>query len=112
MWPTCRQSPTESAPGLPFFPHVSIGWDTNPRFKAPKADYISGATPELFGEYLRRALDFADARGITVALARADNDLIEDLDKLAIKKRIAPEHYYGNLADAVAAFRADKAPAS
>jgi len=56
--------------------------------------------------------DFADARGITVALARADNDLIEDLDKLAIKKRIAPEHYYGNLVDAVVAFRADKAPAS
>jgi hypothetical protein len=58
---------------VPFFPHVSIGWDTNPRFKAPKEDYVTGATPELFGEYLRRALDFAEARRLSPRLVTVNS---------------------------------------
>jgi len=41
---------------VPFFPHVSIGWDTNPRFRSLKEDLITGNTPERFGRYLRRAI--------------------------------------------------------
>ena len=46
---------------VPFYPHVSIGWDTNPRFKERKHDLVTGGTPELFGDFLRRAKQFVDA---------------------------------------------------
>ena len=44
---------------VPFFPHVSIGWDTNPRFKK-LCDLITGNTPEHFGHSVRRAMTFID----------------------------------------------------
>jgi hypothetical protein len=45
---------------IPFYPHVSIGWDTNPRFRDFKPDLITGTTPALFAEYLKRAMAFVD----------------------------------------------------
>lgn len=42
---------------VPFFPHVSVGWDTNPRFRQFQENLVTGATPELFGDFLRRAMD-------------------------------------------------------
>ncbi len=52
----------------PYYPHVSVGWDTNPRFKEFKEDLVTGSTPELFGQYLRRAMDFVDARDLSPRL--------------------------------------------
>lgn len=49
---------------VPFYPHVSIGWDTNPRFKGRLLDLVTGGTPELFGGFLGRALDFVEERKI------------------------------------------------
>ena len=43
---------------VPYYPHVSVDWDTNPRFKALRTTVISGKSPELFGEYLERARDY------------------------------------------------------
>lgn len=43
---------------LPFYPHVSVGWDTNPRFKEALQDLVTGSTPELFAGFLRRAMRF------------------------------------------------------
>lgn len=45
----------------PFYPHVSIGWDTNPRFKELKQDLVMDGAPELFANFLRRAMEFVDA---------------------------------------------------
>ncbi len=45
---------------VPFFPHVSVGWDNNPRFKAFMENTIADATPDLFGKFLRRAMAFVD----------------------------------------------------
>ncbi len=53
---------------IPYFPHVSVGWDTNPRFKAASKDYITDARPDLFGGFLRQAMDFTDARGLAPRL--------------------------------------------
>jgi hypothetical protein len=44
-----------------FFPHVSIGWDNNPRF-VQQHGLITGETPERFSDYLRKAKAFLDAR--------------------------------------------------
>jgi len=53
---------------VPFFPHVSIGWDTNPRFKALQPDLITGDTPERFAAFLQRALAFVEARQLSPRL--------------------------------------------
>lgn len=46
---------------VPFFPHVAVGWDTNPRFKAFMENTITGGTPDQFKEFLAAAMDFVDA---------------------------------------------------
>jgi hypothetical protein len=53
---------------VPFYPHVSIGWDTNPRFKELKEDLVAGGTPDLFTDFLRRAMKFVDAGGLSPRL--------------------------------------------
>lgn len=49
---------------VPFFPHVSIGWDTNPRFKDFKENLVVNASPQAFAECLRKARQFVDLRAI------------------------------------------------
>jgi hypothetical protein len=53
---------------VPFYPHVSVGWDTNPRFKYFKEDLVTGGGPELFGEYLQRAMGFVDSHRLSPPL--------------------------------------------
>ena len=64
-------------------------------------DYSAGLT-------LEGLLDFTDARGITVALARPDVSLIETLETYGLTDRITKEHIFGKLSDAYAAFLADQ----
>ncbi len=45
---------------VPYYPHVSTGWDTNPRFKKFNETTIVNRSPELFVSYLRRAKDYVD----------------------------------------------------
>jgi hypothetical protein len=52
---------------VPFFPHVSIGWDTNPRF-SKLCDLITDNTPERFGDAVRRAMAFIDKRDLSPRL--------------------------------------------
>ncbi len=44
----------------PYFPHVSIGWDNNPRFTSFRADVVRNNTPENFKKALREAKKFCD----------------------------------------------------
>lgn len=44
----------------PYFPHVSIGWDTNPRFKALQDAVVDELSPEVFADCLRQARAFID----------------------------------------------------
>ncbi|MBN1903357.1 glycoside hydrolase family 99-like domain-containing protein, partial [Candidatus Sumerlaeota bacterium] len=53
---------------VPFFPHVSIGWDTNPRFKAFIKDLITGSNPEDFEEYLGKAMAYIERHDISPRL--------------------------------------------
>ena len=45
-----------------YYPHVSAGWDNNPRYKNRGRTIMTGATPELFEEALRKAKAYVDAR--------------------------------------------------
>ncbi len=44
---------------IPYYPHVSIGWDSNSRIKE-RRDIITDGTPQLFGEFLGKALEFVE----------------------------------------------------
>ncbi len=45
---------------IPYFPHVSIGWDNNPRYNKLLPDICKGNTPEKFKQLLYDAKRFSD----------------------------------------------------
>jgi hypothetical protein len=45
---------------IPYFPHVSIGWDNNPRYKEFRPGIVKNNTPENFLRALEQAKSFAD----------------------------------------------------
>ena len=50
----------ETAYSIPYFPHISIGWDNNPRFSQLIGPILSEATPENFKKGLELAKAFVD----------------------------------------------------
>lgn len=46
---------------FPYFPHVSVGWDNNPRFLKFKPGILRDCTPENIEKALRAAKAYADA---------------------------------------------------
>ena len=57
-----RREGWKSYADIPLFPTVSIGWDDSPRFPLKGDGSITRwhNTPEVFGNYLKQARDFAD----------------------------------------------------
>jgi hypothetical protein len=45
---------------IPYCPHVSIGWDPNPRFPIRKQDLIVNNRPEYFQTFLQKAKEYID----------------------------------------------------
>jgi hypothetical protein len=45
----------------PFFPHVSLGWDNNPRYKDFKPGVVKNNTPEQIHKALVKAKEYVDA---------------------------------------------------
>lgn len=43
-----------------YCPHVSIGWDSNPRFPVKKQDLVVNTKPEYFQIYLQKAKEYID----------------------------------------------------
>ena len=46
---------------FPYFPHVSMGWDNNPRFQTFRPGVMRDCTPEAIERALRAARDYLDA---------------------------------------------------
>ena len=46
---------------ITYVPHISVGWDNNPRFKEFRNGIVKGNTPEEFRKALEMAKSFADA---------------------------------------------------
>ena len=44
----------------PYCPHVSIGWDSNPRFPIKKQELIVNNKPQYFQQYLQKAKEYID----------------------------------------------------
>ena len=45
---------------VPYFPHVSIGWDNNPRFQSFRPGILRDNTPQAFGRALEKAACHVD----------------------------------------------------
>jgi hypothetical protein len=46
---------------IPYFPHVSVGWDNNPRFQTFRPGVVKNNTPENFRNALNLAREYVDA---------------------------------------------------
>ena len=46
---------------FPYFPHVSVGWDNNPRFTQFRPGILRNCTPENIERALRLAKEYVDA---------------------------------------------------
>ncbi len=46
---------------IPYYSHVSVGWDNNPRFEMFRGGVVKNNTPENFEKALRKAKSFVDA---------------------------------------------------
>ena len=64
------------------------------------------------GLALNGLLDYLEVKKVTFAIARADTTLVTTLAAYGLKERIPDEHIYGNLVDAVDAFRSAPAPSA
>ncbi|MGG1516530.1 glycoside hydrolase family 99-like domain-containing protein [Paenibacillus oryzisoli] len=51
----------EETYSIPYFPHVSIGWDNNPRFKEFRPGIVKNNTPEKLQAAFEKAKAYADA---------------------------------------------------
>jgi hypothetical protein len=45
---------------IPYFPHISVGWDNNPRFKEFRPGIVKNNTPENVEKAFRMAKEYAD----------------------------------------------------
>lgn len=55
-WSTLEKENT-----APYYPHISIGWDNNPRFEMFRGGIVKNNTPANFEKALIMARDYADA---------------------------------------------------
>lgn len=46
---------------IPYYPHVSIGWDNNPRFEMFRPGIVKNNTPENFKRALEKAKEYVDS---------------------------------------------------
>ena len=46
---------------IPYFPHISVGWDNNPRFTEFRGGIVKNNTPENFEKALGYAKKYADS---------------------------------------------------
>lgn len=61
----------------PYYPHVSIGWDNNPRFKKLRPDILTDNTPENFKILLRDAKKYAEEHNSPIVTVNSWNEWTE-----------------------------------
>ena len=53
---------------VPYYPHISLGWDNNPRFDSLRGGIVKNNTPENVEDALRRVKAFVDSHDLPVPL--------------------------------------------
>ena len=63
---------------MPYYPHVSLGWDNNPRHKTLfKPNILKENTPEAVESAMRSAKEFAEERGVSLITVNSWNEWTE-----------------------------------
>ena len=73
---------------IPYFPHVSVGWDNNPRFKEFREGVVTNNTPENFKKMLLEAKRFADCHNVSLITVNSWNEWTET-------SYLQPDNVYG-----------------
>ena len=71
-----------------YFPHVSIGWDNNPRFSVLRPNILTNNTPEAFEKALADAKKFAERKGVNMVTINSWNEWTEG-------SYLLPDNLYG-----------------
>jgi len=58
---------------IPYFPHISLGWDNNPRFQGVLDDVITGNTPSEVKKAFQAAKDYLDKRPEQIPLVTVNS---------------------------------------
>ena len=53
---------------IPYYPHVSVGWDNNPRYKRFRPGVVKNNTPENFEKALIMAKEYVDSHNLPAPL--------------------------------------------
>ena len=56
-----------------YFPHVSLGWDNNPRFRIFNPPVVENATPEKVERFFRMAKEYVDTHDLPVPLVTVNS---------------------------------------
>ena len=59
--------------GIPYFPHVSLGWHSQPRFLKPQNDAMASCTPENIKKALQLAKDYIDTHRLSPPLVTVNS---------------------------------------
>ena len=62
---------------IPFFPHVSIGWDNTPRYSTHTDNVVKDNPPEEFKKALIKAKELADKNGVNLITINSWNEWTE-----------------------------------
>lgn len=73
---------------VPYYPHVSVGWDNNPRFYKFKDNISKNNTPEKFKIALQYAKDYCDKHGVDLITVNSWNEWTET-------SYLLPDNRYG-----------------
>lgn len=78
----------EAEYNIPYYPHISIGWDNNPRFKDYIPYIVTNNTPENIEKALREAKAYADKHNVNLITVNSWNEWTET-------SYLQPDNIYG-----------------
>ena len=75
---------------IPYYPHISVGWDNNPRFSSFRPEIMKGNTPEAFEKGLQMAKEYLEHHPQQVPLVT-----INSWNEWTETSYLEPDDYYG-----------------
>jgi hypothetical protein len=76
--------------GVTYFPHVSLGWDNNPRFKGYREGVVRNATPDKIEAALRVAKEYIDTHNLPAPLIT-----VNSWNEWTETSYLQPDYLYG-----------------
>lgn len=76
--------------GVTYFPHVSLGWDNNPRFRTFQPCVTTGNTPEKVEIAMRQAKDYVDSHDLPAPLV-----IVNSWNEWTETSYLQPDTLYG-----------------